>query len=224
MKKINIVKVKYNDIDMNYNDGAKLRGFFGTKFIDVDYFHNHSKEGIIYRYPLIQYKVIDKKPTIVLLKKACDIAYRYNAVDKIIIGEDELISEDILVEIKKACFGVSKEIKKYKFVTPWIGLNQNNIGKYRKLAGSDEKLEFLENIVKGNILSLSKGMEYRVNERIDVKINRESIEEKKVYFKKKKLMAYQFEFHTNFVIPDDIGIGKACSRGFGSIKQINICE
>ena len=224
MNKINIVKVKYNDIEIKDNEGAKLRGFFGKTFMDVDYFHNHSEDGIIYRYPLIQYKVIENKPTIVLLKRACEIAYRYNVVDKIIIEDKELISEDISVQIKKTYFGCSDKILKYRFVTPWIGLNQNNIYKYNKIDDNDEKIKLLEKIIIGNILSLSKGVDYRVNKRINVIIDKDSIENKKVYFKGKKMLAYHLDFYVNFVIPDDIGIGKACSRGFGSLKRINIDE
>lgn len=219
MKKIDIIRVRYNDVKIENSDGPKLRGFFGRKFMRVDYFHNHSKEGILYRYPLVQYKVLEGTPVVVLLSKGCEIASRYNAVDKIIIDENEFISENIEVSIKKENFGVIDNRIKYRFITPWIGLNQKNIIQYSKTSSLEERKYILEKVINGNLLSLSKGMNYRVEERIESNIDISTIDEKKVYFKGKKLIGHTFEFDVNFDIPEFIGIGKACSRGFGSVEK-----
>ncbi|SNQ60757.1 hypothetical protein MNV_2010005 [Candidatus Methanoperedens nitroreducens] len=38
---------------------AELRGFFATKFNEYSLLHQHNADKFIYRYPLVQYKMID---------------------------------------------------------------------------------------------------------------------------------------------------------------------
>ena len=39
----------------------KLRGYIGNKYKEYDILHNHDDNKFIYRYPLVQYKIINKK-------------------------------------------------------------------------------------------------------------------------------------------------------------------
>ena len=105
---------------------------------------------------------------------------------------------------------------KYKFITPWLALNQNNIKKYTA-ADLIEKEEILKRVLIGNILSFSKGMDYTVDETIKVKLDLNQID---VKFKQKEMLAFIGEFFINFEIPDNFAIGKGISRGFGTVKKI----
>ena len=85
----------------------------------------------IYRYPLIQFKLIDKTPAIIaIIDRAVSIfAEIFMKLDKIII-EGTLIpvfEKDLKVE--EVEFGYSDEIIMHEFVSPWIGLNQKNFTK-----------------------------------------------------------------------------------------------
>ncbi len=53
-------------------DGSKLRGF-AKKYSFEELMHNHGEKGPIYRYPLVQYKVIDGIPTLVGLGEGANL-------------------------------------------------------------------------------------------------------------------------------------------------------
>ena len=127
---------------------------------------------------------------------------------------EDLVRYDIEEEVITEKF--KGQIIKYKFITPWLALNQNNIKKYTA-ADLIEKEEILKRVLIGNILSFSKGMDYTVDETIIVKLDLNQID---VKFKQKDMLAFIGEFFINFEIPDNFAIGKGISRGFGTVKKI----
>ena len=62
----------------------------------------------------------------------------------------------------KNCFKISEEISNK--------LNQNNISKYKN-SNNVDKEEILKKILVGNIISMSKGLDYTVKEKIHCWIN-----------------------------------------------------
>ena len=65
--KITITKIYFPDIKVNQRDAHKLRGYFGEIFKEESpLLHNHFENGETrYRYPLVQYKVINKNPFLI---------------------------------------------------------------------------------------------------------------------------------------------------------------
>ena len=66
VEKVRMMTAFYPDVRLQPEDSGKLRGFFA----DLDQWdgnlHNHTKEGKeIYRYPSVQYKVIQESPVVV---------------------------------------------------------------------------------------------------------------------------------------------------------------
>jgi len=99
-----------------------------------------------------------------------------------------------------------------------MGLNQTNYTKYHKLESEVEKQEMLNAILVGHILSFFRntGVELNANERLMAKVN---VEEKSTQFKENKMIAFSGSFIVNALLPDEIGLGKSVSRGFGTIKR-----
>jgi hypothetical protein len=97
-----------------------------------------------------------------------------------------------------------------------MGLNQKNHNRYT-IAGDLEKQHMLERILIGNTLSFFKSMDHYVEEQIQVK---GTFNEKSTRFKNKKMLAFEGMFTTNLKLPDYIGLGKAVSRGVGTIKRV----
>ena len=112
----------------------------------------------------------------------------------------------------------TSEEKHYKFITPWLGLNQKNYQKYTNSTSWKDKKEILNKILVGNLLSMSKGLGIIVNKRLYVKTH---FDEKIVTYKGVKMNAFTGEFKVHYDIPDYFGLGKGVSQGFGCIKQIN---
>ena len=63
MKTIEIFKIRYTDINMSEDIVPMVRGYFANKYKEIEEMHNHHSDKFIYKYPNIQYKVLDKNRT-----------------------------------------------------------------------------------------------------------------------------------------------------------------
>lgn len=213
---LEVCKVTYEELKLKNRDSEKIRGYISNRYIENDLLHNHDGNKFIYRYPLVQYKVIDNIPTIIGINEAANI------VAKIGLFEDELIIRDVSYDINKKEinkenieFGCTDDYIEYEFVTPWIAINQNNRAEYQ-YGNEIKKEEILKKILIGNIISMSKGLGYTVGKKLVCWIN---IEEKRVKLKGITHVGFVGKFKVNFKIPDYLGLGKSVSRGFGTIKK-----
>jgi hypothetical protein len=174
----------------------------------------------IYRYPLIQFKLIDKTPAIIAITdKAVSIFSEiFMKLDKIIIEDTVIPVFEKDLKVEEVEFGYSDEIFMYEFASPWIGLNQKNFKKYNE-ADREEKNEMLKRVITGNILSMSKYLDCWLSKDQKIKIDIK-LKEIKVNLKGKSMTGFNGIFKTNFLIPDYLGIGKSVSRGFGAVRRV----
>lgn len=211
--------IKFPDLSLKTRDAHKLRGYFGNLFKEKSpLLHNHFESGETrYSYPLVQYKIIDKLPYLIGLNDGAELLIQLFLKIKEIKIEENLIhifSKNI--ENNFADIGIDQNLNEYNFNTLWMALNQSNFNKYSNLLLGDERKIFLERILIGNILSFFKYMNFTVEERIYVKLN---FTEKETLFKNQRMAAFTGNFTTNAILPDLIGLGKAVSRGFGTISK-----
>ena len=211
----------FNEIRLKPSQVHKFRGYVGNVFAEHDLIHNHDPVTgkPIYRYPRIQFKLIDNTPCIIALTdKAVEV------FSDIFMGMDEINIEGQIIpingkdlKVESVEFGFSQETFMYEFITPWIGLNQNNHKQYIHLDTQNKKNELLKRILIGNILSMSKylGVYLDVDQKI---ITQVQLKQTKVTLKGKPMIGFKGMFKTNFLLPDFIGLGKSVSRGFGTIK------
>lgn len=214
---LSICKVIYDDIKLRARDAEKIRGYLGNKYIENDLLHNHLDNKYIYRYPLVQYKVIKKVPYIIGINEGV------SSVSKIGLLDDELIINEEKYEIfqkeiikTKEFIGATEDYVEYEFLTPWIALSQKNIMEYNK-GNSIEREELLKKILIGNILSMCKGLKYTVDKKIYCWIDLNEID---INLKGKKHIGFIGRFKVNFNIPAYLGLGKSVSRGFGTLKSV----
>lgn len=81
-----------------------------------------------------------------------------------------------------------------------------------------ERLQLLERLLTGNILSFAKGIEWRIERPIKVQIQ-ELKGEKMIRYKGVPLIAFDVIFNCNVFLPNYLGLGKSASHGFGIIRQ-----
>ncbi|WP_457612307.1 CRISPR-associated endonuclease Cas6, partial [Methanocaldococcus sp.] len=181
--------------------------------------HNHSGNGFIYTYPKIQYKIIGGDAVLIGIKEGISI------LGNIVLNIRELNLKGSIYKVingyakmKFEEFGVAKEMIKYKFISPWIALNERNYIKYKEL-DEDGKRELLEKILIGNVLSMSKYLDYTVEERLKAEIL--EFEDFVVKYKGNKFIGFRGEFLINFNIPNYLGIGRKVSKGFGSVVLVD---
>ncbi len=214
--------LSFKDLKLNSGQIYQLRGYIGNLYKEYDLIHNHTENGsVIVRYPLIQFKIIDKVPSIIAVTdKAIEV------FSKIFLSLDEVILKGIKIPIhekdltiEKCEVGYSTDTLVYEFASPWMALNEINYRKFRECKSYDERNRLLEKILIGNIMSLSKGLGIHLDndQRINVSLKHHHVRTK---FKGINMSGFKGIFKTNYIIPDYIGIGKSVSRGFGTIKKI----
>ena len=216
--KYNIVKLSLKTDKHISASPSKVRGFIGGEYSDFSVLHNHIKDDkFMFSYPLVQYKVIDDTIVIVGIDEGGETLKKI-ASELSILNLDKAynINEKIIHE-KEFDIKPSSEEKHYKFITPWIGLNQKNYQKYMNTKSWKDKKDILNKILVGNLLSMSKGLGIVVNKRLYAKTH---FEEKIVEYKGVKMNAFTGEFKIHYDIPDYFGLGKGVSQGFGCVKQI----
>ncbi|SDU36767.1 CRISPR-associated endonuclease Cas6 [Desulfobacula phenolica] len=213
----------FNNIKLNSSQIHKLRGYVGNVFAEHDLIHNHdSVTGkSIYRYPLIQFKIIDHDPCIIALtEKAVQVFTEiFMTLDEIVIDGRKIPIHEKDLKIETVEFGFSKETFMYEFISPWIGLNQKNFAVYINLKNQKEKNDLLKKIVIGNILSMSKYLDLQLDQNQTINVDLQ-FQQTKVTLKGKQMIGFKGMFKVNFMIPDYMGLGKSVSRGFGSVKKI----
>jgi hypothetical protein len=196
---------------------AELRGFFAAKFNEYSLLHQHNADKLIYRYPLVQYKMIDRMPMVIGINEGADVLKQvYDKYDEILLGEEvyEIVEKGIT--IKNDVFGLSDNFHSYGFATPWLALNQENYMKFYGLQGRKERQEFLRKTLIANLLSMSKSLNYQVPGEIKCDVQ---VRIRKSRLKDVNVMTFTGGFCTNFIIPDYLGIGKSVSRGFGAVRR-----
>jgi hypothetical protein len=197
-----------------------LRGYFGKRFEDKVLLHHHAGgDEYVYRYPLVQYKILDGKSMVLGIGMGADtlkgICKDVNMID--VNGKQYEIFEKT-ISMGNTDFGVDFKQITYSFLTPWLALNERNYEKYQMLGTWAKKKELLQKILIGNIISMSKSLGYTVPAPIVANIHH--LKEVKTSLKGTPMLGFLGTFSVNFEIPDYWGIGKSVSRGFGTIIRV----
>lgn len=219
-KRIRVLTIRYtNDIkqfEVPAFRGAVNAAMGGEANI---LFHNHTEDNYRYSYPLIQYKRLGSKAAIVCVADGTDVIGQFLATDSQVmqLGEntvwleiDSISPRQIMMQTWDSSFEYS--------LRRWLPLNPENYQKYAACESLTDKIELLEKILIGNLLSLAKGLGIQVSEEIKVKIK--SLRDPFIIKNKGvKLMAFDLEFVCNMSIPNNLGIGKNASIGYGTVNM-----
>ena len=183
-------------------------------------FHNHSGENTFrYSYPLIQYKRLNRKAAIVCVEEAVDLIGQLltNLSDTIMIGSREV--EWHTNRIQPARLLVQTWDTSFPYhINHWLPLNTHNYNLYKNTEGVVERVALLENILKANLLSMLKGLNIHLEQELILKITQIS-DPHLIKNKGVKMMAFNADFNCNLSIPNNLGIGKNASIGYGIIHQ-----
>lgn len=184
-------------------------------------FHNHDGEGYRYAYPLIQYKRIAGKAALVCINHGT------KEVNELLTSNPaslKLKSHEIDFNIEKITFDahlvkIDETMISYR-LKGWAPLNSANYSKYRELENMVEKVNFLENVLVGNILSFAKGVGIMFTQ--DVKCTITEISGSyKTKIKGVSMLCFDLLFNSNVSLPDYIGIGKHASINYGVVTHFN---
>ena len=183
-------------------------------------FHNHQGEKFRYSYPLIQYKRLRGKAAIVCVGEGTDAIgelfsnqhFEYQIGKQTVTADIENVSaHQTTVECE--------ETPIYYELHSWLALNSTNYAIYSSMESLSGRVEMLENILTGNILSFLKGVGIHMDSPIKVCISN-IIRESVAKYKSVLLNSFDISFSTNLRLPYFIGLGKGASTGFG-VLEIN---
>lgn len=218
---LNVLMIRYDKaispIQIPYFRGAVI----ATIGRDTDIlFHNHKDdEKYRYSYPLVQYKRMGGKACVVLINDAIAEAGALlgNMNVNFQIG-NSLVNMSIEKVATETCeIRVTDEWIHYR-MQGWLPLNEENYRCYMQMDGLIERVELLQNILVGNIISMCKGLSIMMTDEINVVITSlsapHSVEHKGV-----KLLSFDVDFKSNVSLPNHIGLGKNASLGCGMIMK-----
>ena len=213
--KYSILKFKRNE-KHTMRDLEKLRGFLADKYKENTEFHNHLSDGYNYSYPKLQYKLI--KNTLSVMGIGEDVT----EINKKIFEEIDYLNIDgnLIFDIQKEIEIFDDEIEftgdkmyEYRFVTPYLPLNDKNFSKYLKREYT------LEQAITNNILEVLKGLgiwlekENKIYVSADLQITSRDL-------KNVNMIAFIGNFYTNIKFPDYFSLGKRKSLGYGTFVKV----
>lgn len=215
---MHLTTLHFPQIQLPQRDGHKLRGYFAQQFgAESDLFHNHAETGkVIYRYPSIQYKVVEGSPMVLGLAAGAPLLVeRFLRIKELAIEGRRYMLEEKNLKSEEVAVGMSNALHAYEFVTPWLALNQSNFAAYQQYDLAQQKNQ-LTSILTRNILNFFKAANYYAEQQIMIHWN--EIKPLQVQFKNQKMTAFLGHFVANVELPNYIGLGKSVARGFGTIQ------
>ena len=113
------------------SDAEKIRGYLGKLFWDNPYAHHHKLDGsLIYRYPCVQYKIIDGSCVLIGFNGGLDIIKKtFNDLQEINLNGKWQEVFNKALECYNSHFSIIPEQRTYSFLTPWLALNEKNYEK-----------------------------------------------------------------------------------------------
>lgn len=200
----------------------KLRGAIIEKTQrQSDLFHNHLDEnGYIYRYPLIQYKIKDRRPCLVCLKEATEDIH-------FLLKERDF---NFNIQGKEYKMEIDEVLLKYENIQTWdrtfrynihnyIALNQDNYRLWQSKESLLERIALLESLLRKHLEIFANEIGVQQPQELTCRIV-DLKGEKHIEYKKIFHLCFSLNFETNLHIPNYVGIGKGVSVGFGIVKRI----
>lgn len=223
MQKLRILSVSF-DTPIEPWELRAFRGAVARKAgWEHELFHNHNNDtgGFHYRLPLIQYKQDHGRPMLVCLNEGIEeLHHFFTQPDWTLDLNGRATPVRIArLDVKQYNLGVWAERTFRYHIRHWIALNEDNYATYTRLAGMVERLYFLENLLKNQLVGLLHQLGAEADRPVDVKLLAKK-DERWVSYKGIKMLAFSLEFSCNVALPDWVGIGKGCSSGWGVIRNL----
>lgn len=185
-------------------------------------YHNHADgEGFQFRYPLIQYKVLDGMPAVVGLD---DGAFSLESL--FVMGEEFDLRighamRHLTVKDKQPGYFLADESCQGQFryqLNGWMPFNRENYKVWQDIAGLAKRISLLDSILLGNILSLYKALGVFFTREIQAVLL--DLEQRTVTYKGVKMVSFDAQIETDVALPVHLGIGKGVSHGFGVVEEL----
>lgn len=217
MKKIKYLNIQFKN-EISFQELRKFRGaVIEVAGKEHTLFHNHQGEQFRYAYPLIQYKRIGNKAGLICLEEGVHEVHAFfqGRPQTLQLG-DRTIQPDVAnLHMKEITLQAWDQSFPYR-INNWLALNQEHYQEWLRMPDAEERQRFLSSILRGNLLSMAKGLGWYIDKEVKVQIHRLSPVQL-VHFKQQTMSAFQAHFSTNIWLPAYIGLGKGAALGYGMV-------
>lgn len=223
-KHLRMLTIRF-DLPIRYEELSQFRGAVISLTLEKnDFFHNHSETGVIYRYPKIQYKKLGGKAALICIDEGTEAIHEFFSGfnGQIKLGNQNL--ELKVEQIKASQINVGAWDNNFEFqLANWLPLNQENYQRYNEVESYHEKIQILENVLMGNLLTFCEGIGIKPERPLKAVITK-VVSEKRIKYRGTTMQAYDVDIKTNLSLPDFIGLGKGSGLGYGVVttKRIRV--
>lgn len=184
---------------------------------DIDLLHQYGKDGLIYRYPRVLYRVENRTPVVVAVQEGAEAVSSLTLVGgELRLGATTRLVLSATLEVSRQDLGATPEPCRYRLSTPWLALNQENYARFHRMP-DEERRRFLGVQVANNCLSLAKSFGLRVATRL---VGRADVRPSSVRMKGIEMIGHVGQVEVNFHIPAGLAIGKSVAKGYGAIEKV----
>lgn len=223
MKSIRLLHVVFDQAIAPHELPAFRGAIIKKVGLSRELYHNHNNAAgttaaYHYRYPLIQYKRLQKRPSILFIEEGVEQAqYFFKNPDWALSFSGQTYAARIAdLNVKQFDTGICYPPRAYR-LSRWLALNQENFQHYRQLSSLRDKLAFLENILAGHLLGFGKGIGLHYKERVEVEIL-DILKDRLLPYGDTRLLAFDVVFRANTALPYYVGIGRGAARGYGILS------
>ncbi|MCQ2974329.1 MAG: hypothetical protein MJ211_05905 [Bacteroidales bacterium] len=222
MSRLQVLTIKFEN-ELQHNELQSFRGAVINSLEGKNdlLFHNHIGDNFRYAYPLIQYKRINKRASIVCVAEGTQEIGQFFSTGNFNFKLGERSVEMVVDQIFAKNYNVQLWQDEFQYyLRNWLPLNGDNYKQFRNFQSDLERDNFLQKILIGNILSFLKGVGITVESQILCRIDK-ILHVGRQQYKGVKLMSFDLIFTTNISLPDFIGLGKSASLGNGMVCMVN---
>lgn len=194
---------------------AMLKTFAGSdfcSFIDGDF-----RRKVI--YPRIHFTIPEDKPVIAGMKEAMETTDLFvQNLNTLQVEKQQWSVESVETVHDQTVFDKTNAFFTYRFLTPWMGFNRQNLVRYKYLYKT-ERMVFMNKMLSQNIVFLMEEFDNHPRFKISCRIRIKGLNPT---IRPEIGMGYfTGEFQSNVCLPNYLATGCAISRGFGTIFRID---
>ncbi len=221
MSRIPILRIGFDKRMMSWEIPKFRAAVIESTSRSEDHFHNHGAgTTTIYRYPRIQYKIIDKRPHIICLEEGTDAIHALLKKKQywFDVGRSEGIKEYKIAEANYAYHEITNgRLHTYSLLN-YIPFNQEVYQKYKASSSKARKARLLTDQLHKHLTTFLKAVEYEDDG--DIVLSDPIIyKEQFIQYKRQYHLAYRVSFTSSLDLPDYVGLGKGTSVGFGILRK-----
>ncbi len=215
------------DARISARDISSFRGAIAEKVgLEHEWFHNHNnspgaKLKYHYRYPLVQYKLYRRRPSMLFIGQGIDEARHFFSQPdwKVTFSRQNLTTRVADMQMFDFELGVNEEINYYR-LQHWLAFNQENFRVFKKMDRLIERIKFMESALAGHVLAFATGVGHQFERRFELELT-DIFREKPATFSGNRMLSFDVGFKTDAVLPPMIGLGRAAGQGFGILELDN---